>query len=153
MQRAEELLFFKGHPFSTAIQRCVSPQKDMGCCQQVSKYFIYITGLFHSKEEYTTAGKRNDLYVINILGFQGKHGHLWPPLWDFSWWELCADQQGDPGGGNYMYFLHIHMWENVDRRWEKKAVISTKCSWNRQNCTAFGVSVSLAQSSENQGIQ
>lgn len=37
VQTAEEFLLFEGHPFSPAVQRCVSPEEDLGCCQQVSK--------------------------------------------------------------------------------------------------------------------
>lgn len=35
VQTAEEFLLTEGHPVSPAVERCVSPQEDLGCSQQV----------------------------------------------------------------------------------------------------------------------
>lgn len=40
VQTAEEFLLSAGHPLSPAVQRCVSPQEDLGCCQQVSHHAV-----------------------------------------------------------------------------------------------------------------
>lgn len=43
--------------------------------------------------------------LIEIFWVQGKHGHLRPTVSDFSWWELCSEQQRDPGRGEYQPIL------------------------------------------------
>lgn len=41
--------------------------------------------------------------------FQGDHGCLRPPVWDFPWWKLCAHHQRDPRGGK----TPGHVWNSV----------------------------------------
>lgn len=158
VQTTEEFLLFEGHPLSPAVQRCVSPKEDLGCCQQVRKLFKYAAELFYTELTefcqmnhwvtvfraqsevrefhnpllaYTellifmpscsrwklTLQKQSCLNRLNMFWFQGKHGYLWPPVWDFPWWKLCANQQRDPCGGKYLWFWDKHacgtMWTNA----------------------------------------
>lgn len=48
VQTVEKLLLSEGDSIGTAVQRCVSPQEDLGCCQQVSNPLQDTTLLFYS---------------------------------------------------------------------------------------------------------